>query len=286
VSASTDRGTAPATTVPPRWLPRLVATDLDGTLIRSDGTVSPHTRSVLGQVRDAGIEVVGVTGRGPRLRTLSAAALEVARFLVCAQGGYVLDLETGGTMHATRLSGTIAAEAVALIEQRVGPVQVTVEADEVDGGPLHGEPGFVWPFPEPWEPADRRTMFGNDLLKVFVAKPDMDIDEFFAVARAVVPAAVGEVTYSGLGFLEICPTGVTKAAGLAVVCDVVGVSAADVLAFGDMPNDVPMLAWAGRGVAVANAHPELRAVADDVTSSNDEDGVAAYLAALLRDGGR
>ena len=281
MSASADRGAVPAARVAPRWLPKLVATDLDGTLIRSDGTVSSRSRQVLRQVRDAGIEVVGVTGRGPRLRTITAAALEVARYLVCAQGGYVLDLDTGGTLHATRLSGTIAAEAVAMIEGQVGPVWVTVEANETDGGPLHGDPGFDWPYPEPWQAADRATMFSNELLKVFVRAPSMDIEEFFALARTVVPASIGEVTYSGLGFLEICPTGVTKAAGLALVCDLVGVSAAEVLAFGDMPNDVPMLTWAGRGVAVANAHPELKAVADEVTSSNDDDGVADYLAAML-----
>lgn len=222
-----------------------------------------------------------MTGRGPRLRTLSAAAVDVSRYLVCAQGGYVLDLLTGGVLTATRIAGPVAAQAVALIEEHVGPVLVTVEAGETDHAPLHGDPSFAWPFPEPWEPADRAVMFAGDLLKLFVAKPDLDIEEFYAVARAVVPAPIGEVTYAGLGFLEICPTGVTKAAGLAVVCDVVGVSASDVLAFGDMPNDVPMLAWAGRGVAVANAHPELKAVADEVTRSNDEDGVASYLAALL-----
>lgn len=281
MSASTDRGVVPSPRLAPGWRPRLVATDLDGTLIRSDGTVSARTRSVLRQVRDAGIEVVGVTGRGPRLRTLSVAAVEVARYLVCAQGGYVLDLETGGVLRATRLAGPVAQRAVALIEERVGPVRVTVEANEVDGGPLHGDPDFDWPFPDPWEPADRATMFSGELLKVFVAAPSLDVEEFFAVARAVVPPSVGEVTYAGLGFLEICPTGVTKAAGLAVVCDLVGVPAAEVLAFGDMPNDVTMLAWAGRGVAVANAHPELKAVADEVTRSNDDDGVANYLTAFL-----
>jgi Cof subfamily protein (haloacid dehalogenase superfamily) len=265
----------------PTGLPRLVATDLDGTLIRSDGTVSEYTHRVLRRVRDAGVEVVGVTGRGPRLRTLSAAAVDVSRYLVCAQGGFVLDLDGGGVLKATRIAGAVAAQAVALIEERVGPVLVTVEAGEADHAPLHGDPEFAWPFPEPWEPMDRATMFAGELLKVFVAKPGLDIEEFYAVARAVVPGAIGEVTYAGLGFLEICPTGVTKAAGLAVVCDAVGVAAADVLAFGDMPNDVPMLAWAGRGVAVANAHPELKAVAGDVARSNDDDGVARYLEALL-----
>ncbi|MFI5955869.1 HAD family hydrolase [Cryptosporangium sp. NPDC051539] len=269
----------------PDVLPRLVATDLDGTLIRSDGTVSAYTHDVLRRVRDAGVEVVGVTGRGPRLRTLSAAAVDVSRYLVCAQGGFVLDLETGGVLRATRIAGPVAAQAVELIEAQVGPVLVTVEAGEADAAPLHGDPAFAWPYPDPWEPADRASMFAGELLKLFVRAPAMDVEEFFAVARSVVPPSVGEVTYAGQGFVEICPTGVTKAAGLAVVCDVLGVPAADVLAFGDMPNDVPMLSWAGRGVAVANAHPSLKAVAEEVARSNDDDGVAVYLEALLADEG-
>ena len=80
---------------------------------------------------------------------------------------------------------------------------------------------------------------------------------------------------------EISAAGVTKAAGLAWLCERHGVTADQVVAFGDMPNDIPLLSWAGRGVAVGNAHPALRAVADEVTDTNDEDGVARYLRVLF-----
>lgn len=261
--------------------PRLVATDLDGTLVHSDATVSAYAREVLGRVRDAGIEVVGVTGRGPRLRGLTASDLAVGRYLVCAQGAYVLDRETGAALFSARLAGETVRGAVKLIEAEVGPVLVTVEDGEADGAMLRGEAGFVWPFPDAWEECARDALFGGDLLKVFVARPGMDVDAFLAVARRVVPVEVAEVTYAGLGFLEVCPTGVNKATGLAVVAERLGVAPADVLAFGDMPNDVPMLLWAGHSVGVANAHPEVLAVVDEVTGSNDDDGVAHYLAALL-----
>jgi hydroxymethylpyrimidine pyrophosphatase-like HAD family hydrolase len=90
------------------------------------------------------------------------------------------------------------------------------------------------------------------------------------------------VTQAGLGYIEICPPGVTKAAGLAVVAESLGVDPAEVLVFGDMPNDLPMFGWAGWSrVAVAGAHPEVRAVADELTLSNDNDGVAVYLDRLL-----
>lgn len=110
--------------------------------------------------------------------------------------------------------------------------------------------------------------------------PSLSDDELAAVARAAVgPLAI--VTMSGPGTVELQPRGVTKATGLSLAAERLGVGAAGTIAFGDMPNDVPMFAWAGRGVAVANAHPELKAVADEVTSSNEEDGVAVVLDRLL-----
>jgi hydroxymethylpyrimidine pyrophosphatase-like HAD family hydrolase len=82
--------------------------------------------------------------------------------------------------------------------------------------------------------------------------------------------------------VEVTPAGVNKATALAELAGSVGVVARDVVAFGDYPNDVPMLAWAGHGVAVANAHPDVIEIADEVTASNDEDGVALVLERLAR----
>ena len=99
---------------------------------------------------------------------------------------------------------------------------------------------------------------------------------------AEVLAGIAEATHSSSsGMVEVSAAGVTKAAGLAWVADRLGVPAHEVVAFGDMPNDLPMLAWAGWGVAMGNAHPAVLAAADDVTGSNDDDGVAAYLERLL-----
>ncbi|HEY6932878.1 MAG TPA: HAD-IIB family hydrolase, partial [Marmoricola sp.] len=90
-----------------------------------------------------------------------------------------------------------------------------------------------------------------------------------------------EATHSGAPFVEVLPRGVSKAWGLARLCEHLGLDPAEVVAFGDAPNDAEMLAWAGCGVAVANAAPESRAAADEVTASNDEDGVAMVLERLL-----
>ena len=102
-------------------------------------------------------------------------------------------------------------------------------------------------------------------------------DELLAAARRAV-GELGECTHSSAdGLLEISAAGVSKASGLAALAEEWGVGAADVVAFGDMPNDLPMLAWAGHSVGMGNAHPEVLAAVDEVTATNDEDGVAQVL---------
>jgi hypothetical protein len=104
------------------------------------------------------------------------------------------------------------------------------------------------------------------------------------IGRVVVPADLATLTQAGIGYVELTAPGVDKATGLAVVAHQLDVDPAEVLAFGDMPNDVPMFRWAGwRRVAVANAHPEVLALADEVTLSNDDDGVAVWLERMLSD---
>src|SRR6266540_3481605 len=214
-------------------LPKLIATDLDGTLVRSDDTVSAYTHAVLDRVRSAGIPLVGVTGRGPRIIELCRQDIPEAHFLVLAQGARVVDLT-----------------------DPAGPV--TLRAEVVDGAVVAG------------------------VLEAFAHSERYAPDELLAIARELPPARHVTVTQAGLGYIEICPRGVTKASGLAVVADSLGVDPRDVLVFGDMPNDLPMFGWAGWSrVAVANAHPEVLAMADEVTASNDADGVARYLDRLL-----
>jgi hydroxymethylpyrimidine pyrophosphatase-like HAD family hydrolase len=126
------------------------------------------------------------------------------------------------------------------------------------------------------------------VLKVFLRSATLGQDELLRRAQGVVDPADAEVTHAGLGFIEVLPPGITKASGLAVALERYGVGFGDVLVFGDMPNDLPMIAAVtgagGRAVAVANAHPAVRAAAPEVTSGHDVDGVAQYLEAVLLDG--
>ncbi|MET0424187.1 MAG: HAD-IIB family hydrolase [Actinoplanes sp.] len=263
-------------------LPKLIATDLDGTLVRSDDTVSAYTHAVLDRVRAAGIRIVAATGRGPRLTTLTRNDIRVADFLVLAQGGWVLDQAESTYLRQARLSGATLTPLLAALEDEVGPLSVMVEALEHDDSPLWGDYDPTWRYPVTIESRSRAECLGGDVIKVFVRSSGLHVDELLAIARRVVPADVASVTQAGLDYVEVCPANVDKGTGLAVVAEAVGVDPSDVLVFGDMPNDLPMFAWAGWSrVAVANAHSELKAVADELTLTNDEDGVAVYLDKLL-----
>jgi Cof subfamily protein (haloacid dehalogenase superfamily) len=266
-------------------LPKLVATDLDGTLVRSDDTVSVYSHEVLDRVRATGIPVVGVTGRGPRLAAITGRDMPEADFLVLAQGGTVLDLTEPGEpvrLRAATVPGVVVESLLESLEALVGPLSVLVEALDAPDSPLWGEPNTAWRYPDAVERRTRAEALAGPVLKVFAYSAVHGADELLAVARELVTPEGVTVTQAGLGYIEICPPGVTKATGLAVVAACLGIDPAEVLVFGDMPNDLPMFAWAGFGrVAVANAHPAVLAAADEVARSNDEDGVARYLDALL-----
>jgi hypothetical protein len=271
------------------WRPRLVATDLDGTLLSSDGVVTPRTRAALQGCWDAGIPVVGVTGRGPRLLDSVHAALDGRGIAVLAQGGFVVDLELDEVLRTVGLPREQATAVIERIESVAGDLIVAVE-DAAEQGEVHSalrvQHGFDWPYPEPAHLLPRHQVLPTGaVLKVFLRSAALGQDELLARARRVVDPVEAEVTHAGLGFIEVLPPGVTKATGLAVALARYGLGFGDVLVFGDMPNDLPMITAVadagGRAVAVANAHPAVRAAAGGLTGGHDADGVAAYLEAVL-----
>ncbi|SDF61692.1 hypothetical protein SAMN05660485_03760 [Blastococcus fimeti] len=273
------------------WRPKLVASDLDGTLLDADGLVRPRTRAALEACWDAGIPVVGVTGRGPRLLESVRAALGGRGLAVLSQGGFVVDLERDEVLRTVALPREQAARVVEAIERVAGDVVLAVE-DAAEQGEvrtrLRVQHGFDWPYPEPSHLLARHEVLpAGAVLKVFLRSATLDQDELLALARTVVDPADAELTHAGLGFIEVLPPGITKASGLQLALDRYGVGFGDVLVFGDMPNDLPMLGAVqdagGRAVAVANAHPAVRALTPNVTSGHQVEGVARYLEAVLRD---
>ncbi|MFI2763334.1 HAD family hydrolase [Streptomyces echinatus] len=259
----------------------LIATDLDGTLLRGDDTVSDRSLAALARVARAGARHLVVTGRpAPRVRPL-LADLGSTGLAVCGQGAQVYDAGTGRLLWSVRLDRELAETALGKIEAEVGQVYAAVDQDGVDGLTLI-EPGYRMPHPTlPAVRVGRRDdLWCEPISKVLLRHATLSDDALAAVARAAV-GSLATVTMSGPGTVELQPSGVTKATGLALAADRLGIGAERALAFGDMPNDIPMFHWAGRGVAMADAHPELKAVADEITVSNEDDGVAVVLEGLF-----
>jgi Cof subfamily protein (haloacid dehalogenase superfamily) len=259
----------------------LIATDLDGTLLRGDDTLSERSRAALARVAEAGARHLVVTGRpAPRVRPL-LRMLGATGLAVCGQGAQVYDAGTDRLLCSVTLDRETAETALGKIEAEVGEVYAAVDQDGVDGLTLI-EAEYRMPHPAlPAVRVGRRDdLWRAPISKVLLRHPVLSDDELAAAARGVVGSLV-TVTMSGPGTVELQPYGVTKATGLTLAAAHLGLSREDALAFGDMPNDIPMFRWAARGVAMANAHPELKAVADEVTLSNEDDGIAVVLERLF-----
>ncbi|MFE2967256.1 HAD family hydrolase [Streptomyces sp. NPDC059340] len=260
---------------------KLVATDLDGTLLRSDETVSERTREALAAVTAAGAAHIVVTGRAVPWTRHILDDLGYEGLAVCGQGAQVYDAGEHRLLTSVTLDRQLAGLALAKIEAEVGPLLLAASRDGLDGEVLVG-PGYrrqdgslpVVPI------RDATDLWSAPLNKVYVQHPTLSDDELAAVAARVAGGLVG-VTMAGAGIVELLPLGLSKATGLSLAARRLGVKAANTIAFGDMPNDIPMFAWAAHSVAMANAHDELKAVADEVTSSNEEDGIAVVLERLL-----
>lgn len=259
----------------------LIATDLDGTLLRGDDTLSDRSLAALALAARAGARHLVVTGRpAPRVRPL-LDGLGATGLAVCGQGAQVYDAGTDRLLWSVTLDRELAETALGKIEAEVGEVYAAVDQDGVDGLTLI-EPGYLMPHPTlPAVRVERRDdLWVRPISKVLLRHPHLTDDELAATARSAV-GSLATVTMSGPGTVELQPCGVTKATGLALAAEHLGLESGRTVAFGDMPNDIPMFDWAAHGVAMANAHPELKAVADEVTTSNEDDGVAVVLERLF-----
>ncbi|MHC0430470.1 HAD family hydrolase [Streptomyces sp. O3] len=259
----------------------LIATDLDGTLLRHGDVVSARSRAALARAAAAGAQHIVVTGRPvPQVRHL-LVELDYRGLAVCGQGAQVYDAGADAMVSSTTLDLELAETALGKIEAEVGEVFAAVNQDGRDGLTLM-EPGYE--LPHPTLPAvrvgGRAELWSEPINKVLLRHASLTDDALAAVARGAAHGLV-TVTMAGPGTVELQPLGVDKAAGLALAARSLGEPAAAAIAFGDMPNDVPMFRWAAYGVAMANAHEELKAVADEITLSNEREGVAVVLERLF-----
>ncbi|MET9530153.1 MULTISPECIES: Cof-type HAD-IIB family hydrolase [unclassified Streptomyces] len=270
--------------------PRLIATDLDGTLLRDDKTVSDRTIAALAAAEEAGIDVFFVTGRPARWMDVVSDHVHGHGLAICGNGAAVVDLhgDEGGHIFVKvlPLERTDALDVVSILRTAVPGTSFAVERT----GGIHHEPAYPpLQFDAASSVAPAEKLLAADcgladqpVLKVLAHHPELSPDDFLALAREAVGGRASITRSSPTALLEISGPGVSKAGTLALCCAERGISPAEVVAFGDMPNDVEMLRWAGSSYAMGNAHPEAVAAASGRTVTNNDDGVAVVIEQILK----
>jgi Cof subfamily protein (haloacid dehalogenase superfamily) len=261
---------------------RLIATDLDGTLVHSDRTVTERTRKALLAAEAAGIAVVFVTGRPLRWAEEVFEHVGGHGLAIVSNGALVWDVAGDVARTLRPIEPAVGLEVCRLIREAVPGTSFAVE--KLEGISL--EPTFHERHEVP-DGAPRGTLveiLDAPALKLLARHEELDAQEFWDRAAAAVGDRVVITWSSASALLEISAAGVTKASTLELLCAEHGISSTEVLALGDMPNDIAMLAWAGTSYAMGNAHPTVREVADHVARTNDEDGVALVIEELLTRG--
>ncbi|MDG4668340.1 HAD family hydrolase [Mycobacterium sp. 236(2023)] len=263
--------------------PLLIATDVDGTLLDDDENVSPRTRSAVRAVVDDGAQFVLATGRPPRWVKPIVDQLGFAPMAVCANGAVIYDPSADRIVAARTLSADALGELAEIATRVIPGAGLAVErvgrsAHDAATPQFVSSPGYE----HAWLNPDNTEVSIEDLLsapavKLLIRKSGARSADMAAeLAKHI--GIEGDITYStNNGLIEIVPLGISKATGIDELARPQGIEAADIVTFGDMPNDVPMLDWAGLGVAMGNAHPDAVAAADEVTATNAEDGVARVL---------
>jgi Cof subfamily protein (haloacid dehalogenase superfamily) len=264
----------------PSELPLLIASDLDGTLLRRDGAISPRTQRALVRARAAGIELVMVTGRPARHVAKIEGAAALGGTVICVNGALIYDLDCARVVREERLSASLARELVHDLRAQLPGICFAVEVG-LDFG-WERSYGLQRKRPEPplLPIADALTLCENGVNKLIARHPELPIEDLLLRSRHLF-AERARVSYSGAPFLEISAVEVSKASALAAYCAERSIDSQRVLSFGDMPNDLPMLEWAGYSVAMGNAHASVLAATHEVTLSNEEDGVAVVVERLL-----
>ncbi|MGA9871112.1 MAG: HAD family hydrolase [Rhodococcus sp. (in: high G+C Gram-positive bacteria)] len=266
-----------------RTQPRLVASDVDGTLLDDSEKVTERTsRAVLAMV-EGGTPFVLSTGRPPRWISPVVDQLGFAPMCVCANGAVIYDSNADRILDARTLSSetlTWLAELAyatlpgcGLAAERVG-----VTAHDAATPQFVSSPGYehAWLNPDNTE-VSQEEVLDVPAVKLLIRLSGASSGEMAAALTPLVGESADLTFSTDNGLIELSAPGVTKASGLTTVADRLGIGAADIAAFGDMPNDVPMLRMAGLGVAMGNAHPAALAAADEVTTTNADDGVARVL---------
>jgi Cof subfamily protein (haloacid dehalogenase superfamily) len=258
---------------------RLVASDIDGTLLRSDDTVSQRTKTAVQALTDAGHTFALATGRPLRWVGPIADLLGHQGLAVAANGALVIDMRTGEILHETLLHPHVSLQIVDALLDKVPGVSFAVDGLDRFGHDLRYKPR--WPVPAPVI-APIHELIGEPFVKLLVRADPMNGDRLLELCAQAIGENGRATRSTADALIEITAPGTGKESALAWIAAQRGIAQADCVAFGDMLNDLGMLAWAGLGVAMANSHSHVLNIADEITASNDDDGVAIVIERLLR----
>jgi Cof subfamily protein (haloacid dehalogenase superfamily) len=262
--------------------PRLVACDVDGTLLDSQARATARTIAAVAGVVAAGVPFVLVTGRPPRWVSPVVDEMGHAGLAVCANGAVLYDAVEDRVLSAATLDPVRLRDVADALDDALPGCLLAVERTGPTAAPADDEFLTEIDYAHPWPSADtpqvpRAELFGRPAIKLLVRHADLTSEAMAEATTAAIGDSVAVTFSTSDGLIELAAPGVSKGTGLAAFAGRLGVQAEDVIAFGDMPNDLPMLAWAGHAVAVGNAHPSVIEAADEVTEPNTRDGVALVL---------
>jgi Cof subfamily protein (haloacid dehalogenase superfamily) len=258
----------------------LIASDLDGTLLNEHGKLSPRTVAAVRAAVDAGFQMVLASGRPPRTMQPIADQLGLKNIAVASNGAILWDLAKQEVIEHQHLPQDALKKIIIKLREHEPSVSFATEY----GHRVGAEPQF--PRPDTWVSGlnptitDIDALIADPMIKLAIHHPDRAVEQLAELARTIAGDELS-VTFSGMHFIEVAAAGVSKALGIAKVCERLGVDPKRVVAFGDMPNDIAMLSFVGRGVAMGNAHPDVMADGYETTATNDEDGVAQVIEQLV-----
>ena len=262
---------------------RLIATDIDGTLLGPDEAVTRRTIEALRSANDAGVEVVAATGRSFWSAVPLIEPVGCIRWLLASNGATLFDTSTGTVVEQSLLDRSIVRDLAAKLNAAFTGLGFSWENAE---GVFQDEAfrairSAAFPSrklarrsPGVFEPG------ADDLAKMMVLHPTLADSEWLEASRPYIPDELSFAT-SGLGFVEITSARADKAIALAALCERLGVDQQHTIAFGDQVNDLGMLRWAGRGYAMENAHEDAIEAASHRAPHHGDDGVAHVVEELL-----
>lgn len=265
-------------------IPKLVVFDVDGTLVDWDGNVASSTAATLARLRAMEIPIALATGRPMAVASETLADVGGADWMACGNGSVLFEVASGQLLRDRCLPADVVLPLINGMRSRLPGVGFAVEV----GDAILEEAGFSRRVPEThaFPPVnDVVAALPSDLSQVRRVIPfHDDYDHRLGELAAIVGELIDDrcqVQFGGLPIIDVSPRGDHKAVALQVLVEHLGVSPADVIAFGDGGNDIEMLQWAGTGVAMGNAGPDVQMVADHVTLAVETGGIAAFLEPLL-----